>query len=95
VRYTPNRLVKDALQVSLCERRALEVLLRLDLLGDHDCLLVLDGGHLLLAQRLLGRLIVAQIELCADEDDGYARRVVVDLRVPLDPVSCVMHERRC
>lgn|SRR5690242_2471233 len=90
--YTPNRLVEDALQVALCEGRALEVLLRLDLLGDHDCLLVLDGGHLLLAQRLLGSLVVSQIELGADEDDGDARCVVVDLGVPLGP--CQLGERR-
>lgn len=95
VRYTPDCLVKNALQVSLCERRALEVLLCLDLLGDHDGLLVLDGGHLLLAQRLLGSLIVAQIELCADEDDGYARCVVVNLGIPLEPVSGVRHTDQC
>ncbi len=79
----PDGLVKDALQVALCEGRALEVLLRLDLLGDHDGLLVLNGRHLLLAQRLLGALVISQIELGADEDDGHARRVVVDLGVPL------------
>ena len=81
--YAPDGLVEDALQVALCERRALEVLLRLDLLGDHDGLLVLDGRHLLLPQRLLGRLIVPQIELGADEDNGNAGRVVIYLRVPL------------
>lgn len=90
-RYTPNCLVEDALQVALCEGRALEVLLRLDLLGNHDCLLVLDGGHLLLAQRLLGGLVVSQIELRADEDDGHARRVMVDLGVPLVAVRWGKH----
>lgn len=94
--HIPNGLIKDALQVALCEGRALEVLLRLDLLGDHDCLLVLDGGHLLLAQRLLGALIVSQIKLGADKDDGYAWRVVVDLGVPLgEGVSLGCGGRRC
>ena len=85
--YAPDGLVEDALQVALCERRALEVLLRLDLLGDHDGLLVLDGRHLLLTERLLGALVIAEIELCADEDNGYTGRVVVNLRVPLHAVS--------
>lgn len=79
----PNCFVKDTLKVALCERRALEVLLRLDLLCDHDGLLVLDRRHLLLPQRLLCGFIVPQIELCADEDDWYAGRVVVDFWVPL------------
>ena len=79
----PNSFVKDTLQVALCEGGALEVLLRLDLLCDHDGLLVLDGRHLLLPQRLLGGLIVPQIELGADEDNGNAGRVVIYLRVPL------------
>lgn len=79
----PNGLVEDALQVALCQCRALEVLLRLDFLGNHNGLLVLDGRHLLLAQRLLGGLVVSQIELGADQDDGHARCVVVNLGIPL------------
>lgn len=79
----PDCLVKDTLEVALCERRALEVLLRLDFLCDHDGLLVLDGRHLLLPERLLCGFIVPKIELCAYEDDWYAGRVVVDFWVPL------------
>ena len=79
----PDRLVKHALQVPLGERGALEVLLRLDLLGDHDGLLVLYRRHLLLPQALLGSLVVPQIELGTDEDDGHAGRVVVNLGEPL------------
>jgi hypothetical protein len=86
-RYAPDGLVEDALQVALCQGGALEVLLRLDLLGHHDRLLVLDGRHLLLPQRLLGALVVSQVELGADEDDGHPRRVMVDLGVPLGAVS--------
>jgi hypothetical protein len=59
----------------------------LDLLGDHDRLLVLDWCHLLLPQRLLGAFIVPQIELCADKDDRYAGCVMVDLGVPLYSLS--------
>jgi hypothetical protein len=67
----------------------------LNLLRDHDRLLVLNGRHLLLSQRLLGRLIVSQVELCADEDDWYARRVVIYLRVPLSLVSlCPVYTKR-
>jgi hypothetical protein len=59
----------------------------LDLLGDHDSLLVLDWRHLLLPQRLLGVLVVPQIQLRSDEYDGDARRVMVNLGVPLFRVS--------
>jgi hypothetical protein len=83
----PNGFVKDALQVALGEGGALEVLLCLDLFCDHDGLLVLDRRHLLLPQRLLGRLVVPQIELGADEDNGNAGRMVIYLRVPLEGVS--------
>lgn len=44
----PDRLVKNTLKVALCERRAFQVLLRLDFLCDHDGLLILDRRHLLL-----------------------------------------------
>lgn len=79
----PDRLVENALQIPLRQRGALQVLLGLDLLCDHDGLLVLYGCHFLLPQALLGRLVIPQIEFGADEDNGYTRRVVVDLRIPL------------
>lgn len=83
----PDCLIENALQIPLCECRALEVFLCFDLLGDHYGLLVLDGRHLLLAEALLGGLIVAEIQLGSDEDDGHAGGVVLDLRVPLQQVS--------
>lgn len=83
----PDRLVKDTLEVALCQRRALKVLLCLDLLCDHDRLLVLDWCHLLLPQRLLCPFVVPQIELCSDKDDWYTGCVVVYLGVPLFSVS--------
>lgn len=84
---SPNGLVKDALQVPLRERRTLQVLVRLDLLGNLHRLLVLDRRHLLLPQALSRGLVVAQIELGADQDDGDARSVVLNLGVPLQNVS--------
>jgi len=42
-------LVKDTLEVALCKGRTLHVLDCLNLLGDTDSLLVLDGCHLLLS----------------------------------------------
>jgi hypothetical protein len=83
----PDRLVEHALQISLCQSGAFQVLLGLDLLGNHDSLLVLYRRHLLLPQALLGPFVVPQIELGADEDDGYTGRVVVNLWVPLAAVS--------
>ena len=79
----PNRLVENALEVALRERRAFQVLLCLDLLGDHDSLLILNGRHFLLPQRLLGAFVVPQVQLCANEYDGYAGRMMVDFWVPL------------
>ena len=89
----PDCLVKYTLQVALRERRTLEVLLCLDLLCDHDGLLVLNGRHLLLSERLLGRLVVPQVEFCANEDDGYTRRVMIYLWVPLASVSVRLSSR--
>jgi hypothetical protein len=48
VRILPDRLVENALEISLCQRGAFQVLLGLDLLRNHDGLLVLYGRHLLL-----------------------------------------------
>jgi len=85
--HIPDGLVKDTLEVALCEGRALHVLDCLDLLGDADSLLVLDGCHLLLSQALLGALVIAKIELGSDQDDGNTGCVVLNLGVPLFVVS--------
>lgn len=79
----PDCLVKNALQISLCQRRAFQVFLGLDFLRNHDGLLILYGSHLLLPEAFLGGFIVPQIELGTDKNDGYAGRMVIDLRVPL------------
>ena len=90
----PNCLVKYALEISLCQRGALQVFLSFDLLCDHDGLLVLYGRHLLLPEALLGRLVVPQIELGSDQDDGHTGRVVVNLWVPLDSLSAQARWKR-
>ena len=78
-----DRLVEYALEISLRQGGALEVLDGFDLLGDLDCLLILYGLHLALAQLLFDLWVVAQVELGADEDDWNAGCVVLYLGVPL------------
>lgn len=80
----PDSLVKDALEVSLRESRALEVLVSLNFLGTDEGLLIRHGLHALLSQGVEGGAVVAEIELRADEDNGNVGSVVVDFRVPLE-----------
>lgn len=72
------------LQVTLCQRRALQVLMCADLLGHGQGLLVRDGLHLTGSEGLSGRAIVSQVELSADKDDGDVGGMVIDLGVPLE-----------
>lgn len=89
--YSPNSLVKDALEVSLRESRALEVLVSLNFLGTDEGLLIGHGLHALLPQRVEGGGVVAKIELGADENNGDVGSVVVDFGVPLELVSgCIV-----
>ena len=88
-RCLPDSLVKDALEVPLRQGRALEVLVRLNLLGAHERLVVRDGLHPLLAQRLERVGVLPEVELGADEDDGDVGCVVVDLGVPLIEVWAI------
>lgn len=81
--YPLDRLVEHALEVSLRERGALQVLHGLDLLGHLHRLLVLDRCHLSLPKLLADFRIVSEIELRADEDDGDAGCVMLDFGVPL------------
>lgn len=93
LQHAPNSLIEHALQVPLRECRALEVLLCLDLLRHHDGLLILDGRHLLLPQALARGLVIAQIQLRADEDDGDAGGVVLDLGIPLCRLASLLVDR--
>jgi len=84
VEDSADGLIKDDLETLLGEGRALEVLVGVDLAG--LLLSFLDGDRaalVLLAQLLLGVVVVAEIELSADKDDGDLGAVVADLRVPL------------
>lgn len=84
--HVPNGLVKDALEVALRQGRALEVLVRPDILGAHERLVVRHGLHALLTQRFQRRGVLAEIQLRADENDRHVRCVVVDFGVPLGVV---------
>lgn len=55
----------------------------LNLLRAHEGLIVGDGLHSLLSQRVECRGILSQIELRSDQDNGDVRRMMVDLGVPL------------
>ena len=79
----PNGLVKHALEVALGQGRALEVLVRLDILRAEKGLVVRHGLHALLAQGVQGRRVFPEVELGSDEDDGDVGRVMIDLGVPL------------
>lgn len=81
--YEPNGLIEDALEVSLGQGRALEVLVRADLLGANERLVERDGLHALRAQALESAGVFSQIQLGANKDDWDVRRVVVDLGEPL------------
>lgn len=83
IQNSADGLVKDALEVSLRESRALEVLVSLNFLGTNEGLLIRYGLHALLSQRVEGGNVVAEIELGADEDDGNVGGVMVDFGVPL------------
>jgi len=81
---SPDRLIKNVLQIPLCERRTLHVLVCLDVFCDLDSLLVLNRRHLLLAQVLPCAFVIPQVQLCADEDDWNIGRMVLDFWIPLE-----------
>ena len=83
---SPNSLVENALEVPLRQRRAFQVLLSPDFPADLQGLLVLHGRRAHLAHALLGRLVVAEIKLCTDEDDWNAGRVMFNFWCPLNKV---------
>lgn len=78
-----THLIKDILQLVLCQRTALHVSHRSQLLGHLLAVLLPDRAHLLLAQLLPHAGVVPQIGLGADDQARHARAVVVDLREPL------------
>jgi hypothetical protein len=83
VQNRTDSLVKDALQVSLGQGRALKVLVGADFLGANKRLLVRHRLHALLAQGLESSGVLTEIELGADKDDGNVGGVMFDLGMPL------------
>jgi hypothetical protein len=79
----PNGFIKDAFEVALREGRTFEILVRSDLLGDGQSLLVRDRLHLSLPEGFCRCGIVSQIELGTNKDDGNIGGMVLDLGVPL------------
>lgn len=88
----PDSLVKDALEVSLRESRALEVLVSLNFLGTNEGLLVRHGLHALLSQGVESGAVLAEIEFGADEDDGNVGSVMLDFGAPLELGQCLAGE---
>jgi len=80
-------LVEDVLETLAGEGRALEVLEGTELLDHVVGLLVGDGRLAVLAEGLEGRLVVAEISLGADEDDGDVGAMVLDLEDEVVVVS--------
>lgn len=76
-------LLEDRLETGLVERRALNILDGADGLAHVHALLEGDGGKALLSEAVDGLLIIAKIELGADQEEGGVGAVVLDLGVPL------------
>lgn len=81
--HIPDSFVEHTLQIALCKGRTFEVLVRTDLLGHGQRLLVRYGFHLSCAKAVCGRSIVSQVQLGTDEDDGNVGGMMFDLRIPL------------
>jgi len=75
--------IEHSLQSLLGQSRALQVLGRVDLLGQLEALLVGDRSQLLLREALNGGLVLSQIQLGSNNEDGHIGAMVVDFRVPL------------
>ena len=80
---SPDGLIKNSLEIPLCEGGAFKVLDGLDLLGADERLLVCHGCHPLLGQAPDCIGVLAQIKLGADQNDGDVGCVVVNLGIPL------------
>lgn len=78
-----DRLIENVLEPFLRQRRALDVFDRLQFLGQLLALLQRDGLLLVLGQLLQRALLVTQIDLRADEQEGRLLTVMRYLRHPL------------
>jgi hypothetical protein len=76
-------LVKDILQLILCQGRTLDVFNSAKFLSHPVTVFLADGGHLLAGELVPHTGIIAQIGLSADDQAGNTGAVMVDFREPL------------
>lgn len=76
-------LIKDVLELILCQGRTLDVFNSAKFLSHPVTVLLADGGHLLTGELIPDSGIVAQIGLGTDDQAGNTRAVVVDFGEPL------------
>lgn len=79
----PDGFVEDALEIALSQGGALQVFDSFNVFGDLHSLLMGDRRHSLLTQTFLGRLVVTEVKLCAHQNYGNGRRMMLNLGVPL------------
>lgn len=77
-----THLIEDVLELVLRQRRALDVLDGPQLLGHALAVLLADGRHALFLQLIPDLLLVAEIDLRADDEAGYAGAMMVDFGEP-------------
>lgn len=78
-----THLIKDILELELCQGTALDVLNGAQFLGHPLAILLPDRRHLLLRKFLANTRVIAKIDLSANDQARHARAMVVDLREPL------------
>lgn len=76
-------LIKDILELILCQGRTLDVFNSAKFLSHPVTILLADGGHLLTGELIPDSSIVAQIGLGTDDQAGNTGAVVVDFGEPL------------
>lgn len=76
-------LVKDILQLILCQGGTLHVFNSAKFLSHPVTVFLADGGHLLAGELIPDTSVVAQIGLGADDQAGNTGAVMVDFREPL------------
>lgn len=76
-------LIKDILQLILCQGRTLDVFNSAKFLSHPVTVFLADGGHLLAGELIPDSGIVAQIGLGTDNQAGNTGAVVVDFGEPL------------
>ena len=78
-------LIKDILQLVLSQGGTFDVFNSAEFLGHPVTVFLADGCHLLAGELFSDPRVIAQIGLCADNQAGHTRAVVVHLGEPLLP----------